>query len=149
MAYSPFSRRCISAATMVAMLASQFGPVGLNMAYAAAGTFVAVETVANLTAGADTQTNADATPTPNVVAGADTQTNTGATPTPNVVAGADTQTNTGATPTPNVVAFSATGASTGVHGSTVTAVTSGTGANGINIVITDDDTTDCLGVTLA
>lgn len=50
------------------MLASQLSPLGLNMAFASGSAFNAVLTVANVSVGADTQTNTLATPISNVVA---------------------------------------------------------------------------------
>ena len=112
------------------MVAAQFGPLSL------------IESTYALTSGfSTTQTTA------NVVVGTNNQTNTYSTGTANVVAGTNDQTNTYSTGTANVVAVSATDSSTDPDGSTVTASTPGTASNGINVTITDDNLTDCIGVT--
>jgi hypothetical protein len=120
-----------------------------SVSLAVSGTFVSTTTVANVTVGADNSQGADfSTIQANVTAGTNDQTFVLANVTVSSNASLDdTQSLTSLTTTPNAGA-KATDESTGADGAVVTATNFGSASNGISIVITDNDLTECNVTTL-
>ena len=120
-----------------------------SLTLAISGTFTATQTVANVSAGAtNTQSATSATTQANVTTGNNDQTFTLANVTPNGVASIDNSQTLIALNTTANAGVKSFGESSGTDGSVVTATTFGAGNDGLTVTISDDESTNCAGVTL-